>query len=143
MASAPVVVAAAALVDDLHRPRRLLAGRRSAPPALRGRWELPGGKVEPGEPADDAVRRELREELGVRVELGPTVDGPGTDPVGTWPLGPGLVMRLWWGRITVGRAVPLADHDELRWLTRSELESVPWLESNAAITAVLWTRMHD
>ena len=137
------MVAAAALVDDLERPRLLLAGRRTAPARLKGRWELPGGKVEPRELAEDAVCRELREELGVSIELGQAVWGPGTELAGTWPLGPGLVMRLWWARVSAGAVSPLADHDLLRWLTRAELETVRWLDSNAAITASLRARMHD
>ena len=43
------LVVGAAIVDDLARPARLLAARRTEPPALAGGWELPGGKVEPGE----------------------------------------------------------------------------------------------
>jgi len=142
-ASDVVVVAAAAVVDDLDRPRLLLAGRRSEPAELRGQWELPGGKVEAGERTEDAVCRELREELGVTVELGERIAGPGREPSGAWPLGRGLVMCLWWARLTGGRPEPLADHDALRWLTRAELETVPWLPSNTAITAHLRTRMHD
>jgi 8-oxo-dGTP diphosphatase len=135
-------VAAAAIVDDLARPSRLLAGRRTAPVELAGRWELPGGKVEPGERAEDAVHRELREELGVSVRLGPLVGGPSPDPAGAWPLRPGLVMVLFWAVVDTGVARPLADHDALRWLTKAELDSVPWLESNTAITAHLGGRMH-
>ncbi|MGB7448332.1 MAG: NUDIX domain-containing protein [Ornithinimicrobium sp.] len=141
--SPQVVVAAAAVVDDLARPSQLLAGRRSAPADLAGRWELPGGKVEPGEQARDAVCRELREELGVGARLGSQVWGPSTDHPGAWPLGPGLVMTLYWARIAAGHPRPLADHDALRWLTRAELDSVPWLESNTAITAYLRGRMHE
>ena len=48
---APRLVVGAAIVDDLDRPTRLLAARRTGPPALAGGWELPGGKVDPGEDA--------------------------------------------------------------------------------------------
>src|SRR3569623_1217036 len=58
----PTVVVAAALYDT---EGRLFAARRSAPPELAGRWELPGGKVEPGETPEHALVRGLREELGV------------------------------------------------------------------------------
>ena len=55
--SGPRLVAAAAIIDGT----RLLAARRSSPPELAGRWELPGGKVEPGEDPREALARELRE----------------------------------------------------------------------------------
>ena len=61
-----IVVVGAALLDD----GRLLAARRSAPPELAGRWELPGGKVEPGETPEKALVRELHEELNVRATAG-------------------------------------------------------------------------
>ncbi|MCL2732926.1 MAG: NUDIX domain-containing protein, partial [Actinomycetia bacterium] len=61
--NAPRVVVGGAVLDR----GRLLAARRTAPPELAGQWELPGGKVEPGERDEDALVRELREELGVTV----------------------------------------------------------------------------
>ncbi|WP_337062054.1 (deoxy)nucleoside triphosphate pyrophosphohydrolase [Kineococcus sp. G2] len=124
------LVVGAALVDDLRRPRSLLAARRSAPPALAGRWELPGGKVEPGEEPVAALHRELREELGVDVELGAEVPGPAG---GAWPLGGDLVMRVWWARVLRGGPAPLQDHDELRWLSPGEWSSVDWLPGDVPL----------
>ncbi|MEE3852759.1 NUDIX domain-containing protein [Gordonia sp. LSe1-13] len=60
------VVVAGAIVAD----RRLLLAQRSYPPEVAGMWELPGGKAEPGESRESALRRELREELGVEVTVG-------------------------------------------------------------------------
>lgn len=68
------VVVAGALYDG----GRLLAARRSAPVELAGRWELPGGKLEPGELPEEALVRELREELGVETE--PLARIPGSGP---------------------------------------------------------------
>ncbi|GAA4676186.1 (deoxy)nucleoside triphosphate pyrophosphohydrolase [Gordonia humi] len=64
--SATTVVAGAILSDD----GRILLAQRAYPPELAGLWELPGGKVEPGETLADALVRELCEELNVRVEVG-------------------------------------------------------------------------
>ena len=90
--AAPQLVVAGALVDDLRDPRRLLAARRATPASLAGRWEFPGGKVDPGESPDEALHRELREELGVRVGVGAELVGPDD---GAWILSTRYVMRLW------------------------------------------------
>ncbi|MER6348551.1 (deoxy)nucleoside triphosphate pyrophosphohydrolase [Streptomyces sp. NPDC001595] len=115
------VVVGAALIDD----GRLLAARRSAPPELAGRWELPGGKVEPGERPDGALVRELREELGVDSETVERVPGE-------WPLRPPYVLHVWTARLRPGSAPPepLQDHDALRWLAPAEIWDVDWLEQD-------------
>jgi 8-oxo-dGTP diphosphatase len=127
-------VVAAVIVDNLDHPTRLLAARRSAPEALAGRWEFPGGKVEPGEEQLDALRRELDEELGVRVALGAELPGPDG---GAWPITTKHRMRVWFARLQDGTPEPLEDHDELRWLAASELDDVPWLEGDVQIVAAL------
>ncbi|MGA4839826.1 (deoxy)nucleoside triphosphate pyrophosphohydrolase [Streptomyces sp. G45] len=122
-----IVVVAAALYDD---EGRLLAARRSAPPELAGRWELPGGKVEPGERDEDALVRELKEELGVDVELGARVPGE-------FPLGRGYVMRVWRARIVAGEARGLQEHDALRWLERGDVWGVDWLPGDVPVVRAL------
>ncbi|MFH8988769.1 (deoxy)nucleoside triphosphate pyrophosphohydrolase [Streptomyces sp. NPDC017940] len=122
-----IAVVGAALYDE----GRLLAARRSAPAELAGRWELPGGKVEPGERDEDALVRELREELGVEAE--PLARVPGE-----FDLGRGHVMRVWRARLLAGEPRPLEDHDELRWLRPGELWTVDWLPGDVpAIRALI------
>ncbi|MFJ1972073.1 (deoxy)nucleoside triphosphate pyrophosphohydrolase [Streptomyces sp. NPDC087903] len=124
-----IVVVGAALLDG----GRLLAARRSAPPELAGRWELPGGKVEPGETPDAALVRELREELGVDAETVERVPGE-------WPLRPPYVLQVWTARLRPGsaRPEPLQDHDELRLLTPAEIWTVDWLDQDVpAVREVL------
>src|SRR5690348_16856336 len=132
-------VAGAALVDDLGAPTRVLAARRTEPPALAGGWELPGGKVDPGEGVVEALRRELLEELGVEVEVGEVLSGPLPD--GRWPLGDAYAMTVYWARVTAGEPAPIEDHDELRWLGREDLYAVPWLPADLPIVDVVATRL--
>ncbi|MFE1313314.1 (deoxy)nucleoside triphosphate pyrophosphohydrolase [Streptomyces sp. NPDC058755] len=118
-----IVVVGAALLDA----GRLLAARRSAPPELAGRWELPGGKVEPGERPEDALVRELREELGIDTEAVERVPGE-------WPLRSPYVLQVWTARLRPGSAAPrpLQDHDDVRWLTPDEVWDVNWLDQDVA-----------
>jgi len=125
------LVVAAAIVDDLARPTRLLAARRSRPAALAGRWEFPGGKLDDADPSPlAALHRELREELGVEVEVGTEVTGPDD---GAWILTDAYTMRLWWARLVSGTPAPLVEHDELRWLPVARWGDVPWLDSDVRI----------
>ena len=130
----PVLVVAAAVVDDLDDPRLLLAARRATPASLAGRWEFPGGKVEPGETPEDALHRELREELGVRVGIGVELVGPDG---GAWRLSEQYVMRLWFAEVVDGEAEPLVEHDELRWLPSGQWLDVPWLDADVPIVEAL------
>ncbi|GAA4070023.1 (deoxy)nucleoside triphosphate pyrophosphohydrolase [Streptomyces shaanxiensis] len=115
------IVVGAALLDG----GRLLAARRSAPEELAGRWELPGGKVEPGEAPEAALVRELREELGVDAEVIERVPGQ-------WPLKPPYVLQVWTVRLLPGTPdpKPLQDHDALRWLESGEVWDVDWLDQD-------------
>ena len=126
----PVLVVAAVIVDDLARPTAFLGARRSRPAHLAGRWEFPGGKVDPGEAPEQALHREICEELGVTVELGDEVVGP---DAGGWTITDRHVMRLWFARVVSGDPAPLVEHDELRWLTPAEFGDVPWLDGDVRI----------
>jgi 8-oxo-dGTP diphosphatase len=110
-----VVVGAAVLRQD-----RLLACRRTTPPAAAGRWELPGGKVEPGETPDAALVREVAEELGVDVVVAGWLDGSS-------PIADTHELRVATCTVAGWAPYPL-EHDRLRWLRADELDDVDWLE---------------
>jgi 8-oxo-dGTP diphosphatase len=104
---------------------------------LAGRWEFPGGKVEPGELPVQALRREIREELAVGIELGDELAGP---DAGCWPISERLTMRLWFGRLD-GEPQPLVAHDEVRWLGPTELDDVRWLPADVPVARLLRDRL--
>lgn len=112
---------------------RLLAARRTAPAELAGRWELPGGKVAPGETVPNALVRELREELGVAVR--PLLRIPGE-----WAVPGGRVLHVWTAEIVAGTPRPLQDHDSLRWVTPEEAAGLAWLDPDRP--AVAWATRH-
>jgi 8-oxo-dGTP diphosphatase len=134
----PTLVVAAAILDSLASPTRVLSARRVAPPRWAGWWEFPGGKVDPGETPVVALHRELSEEVGVSVRLGAEIPGPSADGDGrVWPIMAGLVMRVWLAEVAEGEPRARDEHDEVRWLGPAELDSVRWLPGNVGILAVV------
>jgi 8-oxo-dGTP diphosphatase len=126
LVGAPVIVGTAIVRDQF-----LLAQQRSYPPEARGLWELPGGRVEPGESDVDAVVRECQEELGVDVEVGAPI-GPDV------ALPKGKLLRIYRAALTVPPAEPRPhDHAALRWLTAGQLGSVPWLPADRVLLPAL------
>ena len=128
-------VVAAAIVDDLDRPTRLLTARRTEPPMLAGGWEFPGGKVDPGETPRAALHREIREELGVRIRVGGRLASAHPDRL--WPLGDRYRMHVWLAVVRDGEPQPIEDHDALRWLPSTNLYAVGWLPADLPIVGAL------
>jgi len=129
------VVVAAAIVTP-GPPARVLAAQRGYPEALAGQWELPGGKVEPGEDDVTALVRECREELGVTIDVLDRVgaDLPAVDP--------SFVLRVWWARIVAGEPHP-REHAALRWLAAGELDEVGWLPADRPLVVPLRAGLVD
>jgi 8-oxo-dGTP diphosphatase len=103
----------------------LLVAQRDRPPALAGRWELPGGKVAAGETERDALVRELVEELGL--EAGDVVVG---DRLGAdIAISDTMTLRAY--RVRLTRGEPRAhDHRALRWVAAAELDDVDWVPAD-------------
>ena len=113
----PQVVVGAAIVHE----GRVLAARRTAPAAAAGRWEFPGGKVDPGETEIEALVREVEEELGVTVSVERWLAGE--EPIGPY------VLRVALTTLERGEPRP-SEHDEVRWLGAGELDEVDWLDGD-------------
>lgn len=110
---------------------QLLAQQRRYPERQAGRWELPGGRVEPGESEEDAVVRECTEELGAAVR---PVGRVGTDV----PLHGDLLLRLHRAELVEGGSAPRAlEHRAVRWVGAAEISSLDWLGTDRALVPVL------
>lgn len=126
-----LVVVGAAII----RAGRVLACARTGPPEVAGRWEFPGGKVEPGESEEVALVRECVEELGVRVDVNGRI---GADV----PLGRGrAVLRVYAARLLDPSEPVALAHAELRWLAADQLDTVPWLPADVPIVSAVRARL--
>ncbi|MDQ6656738.1 MAG: NUDIX domain-containing protein [Actinomycetota bacterium] len=130
VAMQPLVVVAGALIADGERGRTVLAARKAGGGPEAAKWELPGGKAAAGENEREALVRELREELGIQVEV---ADRLGTDV----ELAGSMVLRAYLVRATDEPAA--TEHDELRRLGSDELDSVDWLDADRELIPALRT----
>ncbi len=121
------IVVAGALI----RRAAVLVAQRVRPPELAGRWELPGGKVAPGETEPDALARELAEELGLTV--GDVAVG---DRLGDDIALDGMTLRAY--RVELIGGEPHArDHGAVRWVTAAELSDIDWVPADRGWVADL------
>ena len=94
---------------------------------LKGGWEFPGGKIEEGETPQEALKREIMEELETEIRVGEFIDTIEYD----YPTFH-LSMDCFWAEIVSGDLV-LKEHEAAKWLKKAELDSVDWLPADITL----------
>ena len=128
----PLYVVGAAITQD----NRCLIAQRGPQMTLAGKWEFPGGKVEPNESAPTALVREIAEELDLQITV--------TDllATGTATIGPRVItLDVYAATITAG-IVALREHSQIAWATADELPNFDWAEADVPCLASVaaWLR---
>ena len=118
-----VKVVAAIICDDMKEKNKIFATARGYGD-LKGGWEFPGGKVESGETPQQALIREIIEELDTEIKVGELIDTVKYD----YPTFH-LSMDCFWAEVKAGH-LELKEAEAAKWLTKNQLDSVTWLPAD-------------
>ena len=121
-----IKVVAAIICNDMERKNKIFATARGYGD-LKGGWEFPGGKVEPGETPQQELKREIMEELSTEIKVGELIDTIEYD----YPTFH-LSMDCFWAEVITGR-LELKEAEAAKWLTKDQLESVAWLPADITL----------
>lgn len=124
-----VVAAVIKAVNDRGEP--IIFATQRGYGEFKGGWEFPGGKIEDGETPQEALKREIMEELDTKISVGELIDTIEYD----YPEFH-LSMDCFWCEIVNGELV-LKEHEDARWLKKEQLKEVEWLPADVALVNTL------
>lgn len=127
-------VVAAVICDNMKSPKKIFATQRGYG-EFKGGWEFPGGKVEKGETSQEALKREIIEELATEIKVGAYIDTIEYD----YPKFH-LSMECYWCEVVSG-SLELKEHEAAKWLEKGMLYDVDWLPADVNLIGKLDERM--
>ena len=111
----------------IERRGRILIARRRSGGTAPGKWEFPGGTIEPGETPEKCLSRELREELGIEARVGEFIGASRATSAG-----PSFDLLAFHIKSYRGRVRPV-DHDEIRWVDPRDLPTFDMAEADVRL----------
>ena len=120
-------VVAAVIKAENYKGEPIIFATQRGYGGFKGQWEFPGGKIEEGETPQEALRREIREELDTEIYVGELIDTIEYD----YPTFH-LSMDCFWCEIIKGDLV-LREHEAAKWLKKTELNDVDWLPADITL----------
>ena len=121
-----VQVVAAVICDDMKDKKQVFATARGYG-EFKGQWEFPGGKIEPGETPQQALIREIKEELETDIKVGEFIHTIEYDYPSFH-----LSMDCFWCEVIHGK-LTLLEAEDARWLTKRQLYDVQWLPADITL----------
>lgn len=122
----------------IQRGSTVFAARRNPERSAGGLWEFPGGKIEAYESPEEALVRELREELSVDVSVGAFIDQSVSDVAGTI-----IELSCYAAVLSAEEPVSSTDHDALTWVDLSELDQLDWAPGDVPVIERLPRLLHQ
>lgn len=119
-------VVAAVICDSVKEKQKIFATARGYG-EFKGRWEFPGGKIEEGETPEQALKREIEEELDTEIEVYDSIETIEYDYPNFH-----LSMDCFWCEIITGKLI-LKEAEAAKWLRKNELDSVQWLPADLTL----------
>lgn len=116
-------VVAAIICDSIEKKKKIFSTARGYG-EFKGQWEFPGGKIEEGESPQEALKREIKEELDTEIEVYELIDTIEYD----YPTFH-LSMDCFWAEVISGE-ITLKEHEDAKWLDKESLDSVNWLPAD-------------